>query len=76
MVAQRPQDAPGPRRGGAGQSPAPEPRDTAASAPWKVSFKGLLLVYAILPLCGLAYVLDTHGFDGHLVRTLPVAPES
>src|SRR5215468_6021323 len=42
----------------------------------RVSFRALLVMYLILPLCALVYALDIVVFDHHLLRVLPKSPRS
>ncbi|MDT8405802.1 MAG: hypothetical protein RQ715_00985 [Methylococcales bacterium] len=40
-----------------------------------ISFRGLLALYLIVPLCWLLYAVDQRWFAGHLINNLPRTPE-
>lgn len=55
---------------------APTADTTALHYNMRVSFRALLAMYLIVPLCALVYALDVVVFDHHLLRVLPKSPRS
>ncbi len=64
------------RDGAAASSRAPGPStETPAQPRLKISARFLLGIYAVVPLCTLALLLDHFVWNGGLVQRLPTSPE-